>query len=153
MAQAYPGSSITAVSNSKTQKDFIMKRARELDINNLQVITADMVDFQVRKNKSSSSISKASGSSSSAKRGSRCMQLGLGGCIPSLYVDITAWSFLSHSPALTNRVQLQYTQPVCTATAPRLRAVDWEQQLVCGNRSTEAAMPLQHSPGDQAQQC
>eukprot|EP00878_Enallax_costatus_P047201 GHUV01057636.1.p1 GENE.GHUV01057636.1~~GHUV01057636.1.p1 ORF type:complete len:194 (+),score=33.50 GHUV01057636.1:45-626(+) len=46
MAQAYPSSSITAVSNSSTQKEFIMKRARDLDIHNLQVITADMVDFQ-----------------------------------------------------------------------------------------------------------
>lgn len=47
MAQAYPGSNITAVSNSKTQKDFIMQRARDLDVKNLEVITADMVDFQV----------------------------------------------------------------------------------------------------------
>lgn len=47
MAQAYPRSSITAVSNSATQREFIIRRARDLDLNNLQVLTADMVDFQV----------------------------------------------------------------------------------------------------------
>jgi hypothetical protein len=48
MAQAYRNSTITAVSNSNTQREFIMRRARDLDLNNVQVITADMVDFQVR---------------------------------------------------------------------------------------------------------
>lgn len=48
MAQAYPNASITAVSNSTTQREFITRRARDLDLNNLQVLTADMVDFQVR---------------------------------------------------------------------------------------------------------
>jgi cyclopropane-fatty-acyl-phospholipid synthase len=47
MAQAYPNSSITAVSNSSTQREFIQRRARDLDLTNLTVITADMVDFQV----------------------------------------------------------------------------------------------------------
>lgn len=46
MAQAYRNSTITAVSNSNTQREFIMRRARDLDLNNVQVITADMVDFQ-----------------------------------------------------------------------------------------------------------
>jgi cyclopropane-fatty-acyl-phospholipid synthase len=45
--QAYPGASITAVSNSTTQREFIQRRARDLDITNLTVITADLVDFQV----------------------------------------------------------------------------------------------------------
>uniref|UniRef100_A0A383W165 Methyltransferase domain-containing protein n=1 Tax=Tetradesmus obliquus TaxID=3088 RepID=A0A383W165_TETOB len=46
MAQAFPNSSITAVSNSSTQREFIQRRARDLDVRNLTVITADMVDFQ-----------------------------------------------------------------------------------------------------------
>lgn len=47
MAQAYRNSSITAVSNSNTQREFIMRRARDLGLSNVQVLTADMVDFQV----------------------------------------------------------------------------------------------------------
>eukprot|EP00879_Flechtneria_rotunda_P022948 GHRR01024257.1.p1 GENE.GHRR01024257.1~~GHRR01024257.1.p1 ORF type:complete len:276 (+),score=65.87 GHRR01024257.1:212-1039(+) len=47
MAQAYPNSTVTAVSNSNTQREYIMQRARDLDLTNLQVITADMNDFQV----------------------------------------------------------------------------------------------------------
>lgn len=47
MAQAYRNSTITAVSNSNTQREFIMRRARDLDLHNVQVVTADMVDFQV----------------------------------------------------------------------------------------------------------
>jgi cyclopropane-fatty-acyl-phospholipid synthase len=47
MAQAYRNSTITAVSNSSTQREFIMRRARDLDLHNVQVLTADMVDFQV----------------------------------------------------------------------------------------------------------
>eukprot|EP00775_Hariotina_reticulata_P005816 gene5816-6057_t len=46
MAQALPNSFITAVSNSSTQRAFIMQRAQGLKVNNLQVITADMVDFK-----------------------------------------------------------------------------------------------------------
>eukprot|EP00879_Flechtneria_rotunda_P012911 GHRR01013484.1.p1 GENE.GHRR01013484.1~~GHRR01013484.1.p1 ORF type:complete len:380 (+),score=109.41 GHRR01013484.1:212-1351(+) len=46
MAQAYPNSTVTAVSNSNTQREYIMQRARDLDLTNLQVITADMNDFQ-----------------------------------------------------------------------------------------------------------
>jgi cyclopropane-fatty-acyl-phospholipid synthase len=46
MAQQYPGSQITAVSNSRTQKIFIDQQARSRGIENLQVITADMNSFQ-----------------------------------------------------------------------------------------------------------
>ncbi|KAF8068348.1 (S)-coclaurine N-methyltransferase [Scenedesmus sp. PABB004] len=46
MAAAYPGSAITSVSNSSTQREFITRRARELELTNLTVITADVVDFQ-----------------------------------------------------------------------------------------------------------
>jgi hypothetical protein len=47
MAQAYRNATITAVSNSTTQREFIMRRARDLELHNVQVLTADMVDFQV----------------------------------------------------------------------------------------------------------
>lgn len=47
VARAYPKSRVTAVSNSRTQKDFIMRRCRQFNVNNLEVITADVVEFQV----------------------------------------------------------------------------------------------------------
>ena len=37
---------MTAVSNSRTQKELIDLRARERSIRNLDVITADVVDFE-----------------------------------------------------------------------------------------------------------
>ena len=46
-ARAFPRSRVTAVSNSRTQRDYIMRRARELGVSNLEVITADVVEFQV----------------------------------------------------------------------------------------------------------
>lgn len=46
MAENYPQASITAVSNSSSQRDFILQRAREKEISNLEVITADMRDFE-----------------------------------------------------------------------------------------------------------
>ncbi len=45
MAQQYPTSRITAISNSNSQRKFIQKRAESVGISNLQVITADMNDF------------------------------------------------------------------------------------------------------------
>lgn len=44
-AKKFPNSEITAVSNSKTQKQFIDQRAEELKLTNLTVITADINDF------------------------------------------------------------------------------------------------------------
>ena len=41
MAEHYPGSRITAISNSASQKAFIMGRAREKGLTNVRVITAD----------------------------------------------------------------------------------------------------------------
>jgi cyclopropane-fatty-acyl-phospholipid synthase len=41
MAERYPRSSITAVSNSRTQKRFIDQRAAERGLDNLQVVTCD----------------------------------------------------------------------------------------------------------------
>lgn len=46
MAAAYPGSRITAVSNSAGQRQFIEDQAGERGLANLRVITADMNDFQ-----------------------------------------------------------------------------------------------------------
>jgi cyclopropane-fatty-acyl-phospholipid synthase len=46
MAWAYPGSKITAVSNSASQAEFIRSRATTLGIDNLAVITADMNQFR-----------------------------------------------------------------------------------------------------------
>ncbi|MEQ1472237.1 MAG: class I SAM-dependent methyltransferase [Candidatus Acidiferrum sp.] len=45
MAEKFPNSRITAVSNSRSQKDYIDKQAAERQIRNLQIITADMNDF------------------------------------------------------------------------------------------------------------
>lgn len=46
VAQHYPGCSITAVSNSATQRAFIEREARTRGISNLRVITADMNYFR-----------------------------------------------------------------------------------------------------------
>lgn len=45
MATRYPGSHITAVSNSHSQRRFIESRARTLGLTNLHVVTRDMNDF------------------------------------------------------------------------------------------------------------
>lgn len=45
MAERYPRSGITVVSNSKTQKDYIETQARRRNLQNLQVITANMTSF------------------------------------------------------------------------------------------------------------
>ena len=45
MAQHYPNSQITSVSNSASQRDFIMARAAERGLDNLTVITADAAAF------------------------------------------------------------------------------------------------------------
>jgi cyclopropane-fatty-acyl-phospholipid synthase len=46
MAQHYPASHIVAVSNSASQRCFILGRAEQLGLTNVEVITADMRDFQ-----------------------------------------------------------------------------------------------------------
>ena len=46
MAKHYPNSSITSVSNSHGQRQFIENRARQQGLTNLQVVTADMNDFR-----------------------------------------------------------------------------------------------------------
>jgi len=47
MAERYPNSRITAVSNSPAQKDFIDSRIGLMDLTNLQVFTADINDFEL----------------------------------------------------------------------------------------------------------
>lgn len=46
MASHYPNAQITAVSNSTSQRTFIMERARARNLNNITVLTADMNAFQ-----------------------------------------------------------------------------------------------------------
>ena len=45
MAQRYPGARITSVSNSASQRAFILARAQERGLGNLEVVTCDMNDF------------------------------------------------------------------------------------------------------------
>jgi cyclopropane-fatty-acyl-phospholipid synthase len=45
MASHYPGSDITVVSNSSSQREFIEAEASRRELGNLKVITADMNDF------------------------------------------------------------------------------------------------------------
>lgn len=45
MGEHYPNARITAVSNSNSQREYIMARAGELGLNNVEVITCDMNDF------------------------------------------------------------------------------------------------------------
>ncbi len=47
MAGRYPGSAVTAVSNSATQKAYIDAQARQRSLTNLTILTADMNDFDM----------------------------------------------------------------------------------------------------------
>ena len=49
MAQHYPQARVTAVSNSRSQRAFIEKRAAVLGLGNVTVITADMNDFTMER--------------------------------------------------------------------------------------------------------
>lgn len=49
MAKLFPNSHITAVSNSKDQKKFILERCLSSGITNVEIITADMNDFNINK--------------------------------------------------------------------------------------------------------
>ncbi|MGC9452291.1 MAG: SAM-dependent methyltransferase [Oceanipulchritudo sp.] len=46
MAREYPASSILAVSNSRTQREHILDRARQHGLGNVEVVTADMNTFK-----------------------------------------------------------------------------------------------------------
>lgn len=48
IAQEYPRCRVTAVSNSGSQREFILGRAARLGLSNVQVLTADMNEFQIR---------------------------------------------------------------------------------------------------------
>lgn len=47
MAEHYSGARITAVSNSASQRAFILNRAEERGLNNVEVVTADINDFDI----------------------------------------------------------------------------------------------------------
>ena len=47
IASHYPNSTITAVSNSTSQGQYIREKADEIGLNNIEVITADMNDFNI----------------------------------------------------------------------------------------------------------
>jgi cyclopropane-fatty-acyl-phospholipid synthase len=49
MAEHYPASNITAVSNSASQREFIEARALERNLDNIRIITCDMNDFDIEK--------------------------------------------------------------------------------------------------------
>ena len=71
MAQHYPNSRITAVSNSESQRAFIETEARARQIGNLQVLTADMNEFSPSTASSSTSTSACPRRSLSPRRISR----------------------------------------------------------------------------------
>jgi cyclopropane-fatty-acyl-phospholipid synthase len=48
MAELFPKSKITAVSNSNEQRRFIETRCKKLNLNNVETITADMNDFETQ---------------------------------------------------------------------------------------------------------
>ena len=50
MASKLPNSKITAVSNSKDQKEHILNRCKNQGLGNIEVITADMNDFETENN-------------------------------------------------------------------------------------------------------
>ncbi|CAG1013872.1 MAG: class I SAM-dependent methyltransferase [Anaerolinea sp.] len=49
LCETYPTSRVTAVSNSRTQREYIMGEAAKRNLTNLEVITADMNDFTTDK--------------------------------------------------------------------------------------------------------
>ena len=46
LAEHFPGAAITAVSNSSSQRDYILAQAQERDIDNLDVLVCDMNEFE-----------------------------------------------------------------------------------------------------------
>ena len=48
VAENYPDCEITAVSNSVSQGRYIQQRVRQLDLSNVEIITADMKDYQAQ---------------------------------------------------------------------------------------------------------
>lgn len=49
MAKNFPNARITAVSNSHSQREYILGRLKQLQLNNVEIITADMNQFDIEK--------------------------------------------------------------------------------------------------------
>lgn len=49
IAEHYPNASVTSVSNSRMQRDYIVQQAGERSIDNIEVIVCDMNDFDIEK--------------------------------------------------------------------------------------------------------
>ena len=49
MAKKYPKSSITAVSNSRSQREFILSEAKKRKLANIKIITCNMTEFDIKK--------------------------------------------------------------------------------------------------------
>ena len=47
MAKKYPKSSITAVSNSRSQREFILSEAKKRKLANIKIITCNMTEFDI----------------------------------------------------------------------------------------------------------
>jgi len=59
-AAHFPNSTVTAVSNSASQREYIEGQARQRGLSNLQVITADMNNFDIDRNSTGSYLSRCS---------------------------------------------------------------------------------------------
>ncbi len=49
IAQHYPGCYVQAISNSRTQREFIQSRCRDLGLKNIEVFTANIADFSTER--------------------------------------------------------------------------------------------------------
>ncbi|NIP18509.1 MAG: methyltransferase domain-containing protein [Xanthomonadales bacterium] len=49
IAQQYPGCKVLSVSNSSSQREYVVTRARERGLENIEVVTADMNDFDTER--------------------------------------------------------------------------------------------------------
>ena len=91
MADHFPNSRITAVSNSRTQKQFIDARAAERGLANVEVITQDanVLEFPPDAASTASSRSRCSSTCATTRR---CSAASPAGCIPAatLFVHIFA---------------------------------------------------------------
>ncbi|MCR4414642.1 MAG: class I SAM-dependent methyltransferase, partial [Thermoguttaceae bacterium] len=49
LSQHYPACCVQAISNSRTQREFIRERCRELGLNNVEVLTSNVSDFSTER--------------------------------------------------------------------------------------------------------
>jgi cyclopropane-fatty-acyl-phospholipid synthase len=47
MAEQFPNSQITAVSNSSSQGEYILQKAKDKNINNIEILTADILELEI----------------------------------------------------------------------------------------------------------